>query len=305
MLIHKEQIQKGDHLYGDQYASLYDDMWWDHEHWKPVAEFYQQVIGDALQSSKNWLDVGCGTGYFLSKFPDVKRSGLDRSDSMLARAKHVNPSAEFYQQSMIDKNAELEGKFDLVTCTGQPFCYLPTMQDVETSIARLAEWTAKDGKCILAPLDIVDVWQTEYPYGLYDLSGMPLTTHGVEILGIIWTNREHDGSYYYQLGPHLDQLVRWFAVHFRKVEIVVRPESAPDTSKVMRRMIVASEKREAGDNSPVTVISPPVSELFRVRATAAEVQPISNVSNRALLKELAQRVKSGTLVKAALRRFSS
>lgn len=303
MLENKEQIKKADYLYGDRYASIYDDMWWDDEHWKPVADFYQHALDDALQSSKNWLDVGCGTGYFLSKFPHVNRTGLDRSESMLKRAKEANPSVVFYNQSMTDKQPELEGKFDLVSCTGQPYCYLPTMDDVKISIARLAEWTAKDGKCILAPLDIVDVWDEEFPSGLYELSGLPLSTHGVDILGVVWTNREFDGSYYYQLAPNLDQLIRWFAVHFRKVEVLLRPESAPHTSTVMRRVIVASEKREIGDDSPVTVITPPENQLYKVRTT--EVASLADVSNKQLLAELSNRVKSGKMIKAALRKFTS
>lgn len=303
MSAHKEQIKKADELYGERYASIYDDMWWNEPHWKPMADFHQQVLDEALLTSKNWLDVGCGTGYFLSKFPSVERSGLDRSPSMLQKAREANPTATFYQQSMTDKNSELEGRFDLVSCTGQPYCYLPTMADVEETISRLAEWTAEGGKCVLVPSDLVDVWNTEYPSGLYDLSGLPLNSYCVKILGVVWTHQEHDGSFYYQLCPQLDQLVRWFATHFRKVEILVRPESGPDTTQVMRRVIVASEKRKVGDNTPVTVISPPESELYRVRTP--QVQSISNVSNKALLKELGQRMKSGKLMKAVFRRLSS
>lgn len=303
MLTSNEQVKKADDLYGERYASIYNDMWWNDPHWKPMADFHQQVLGKALQGSKNWLDVGCGTGYFLSKFPHVDRSGLDRSASMLKRAREANPTATFYQQSMTDRNTDLEGKFDLVSCTGQPYCYLPTMDDVELTIARLAAWTAEGGKCVLVPSDLVDVWNTEYPSGMYDMSGQPLNSYCVKILGVIWTHQEHDGSFYYQLCPQLDQLVRWFATHFRKVEILVRPDSGPDTTQVMRRVIVASEKRKAGDSTPATVVAPPESELYRVRAP--EGNSISNVSNKALLKELGQRLKSGKLMKAALKKISS
>ncbi|MFC3196180.1 class I SAM-dependent DNA methyltransferase [Parapedobacter deserti] len=304
MLSNSEQIKKADLLYDERYASIYNQIWCEKNHWKPLSDFYEKILNSLLQSSKNWLDVGCGTGYLLSKFSEVDRSGMDLSDDMLHIARSANPNATFYKQSMTEKRPELEGKFDLVTCTGQPYCYLPTMGDIELAIARLAEWTAKDGKCMVAPSDLVDIMDIEFPHDLYDLSGLPLS-RGVTTLGVVWTSKEHDGAYYYQLCPHLDQLVRWFGDHFRKIEILLRPKSEEGTTRVLRRVIVASEKRDIGDDTPPTIILPS-EPLFDVRKNTEEAQsPVSELSNKDLLKELAKRLKSGSLVKAAVKKIVS
>ncbi|MHC5820258.1 MAG: methyltransferase domain-containing protein [Nostoc sp.] len=42
-----------------------------------------------------WLEVACGTGYFLSCFPEIERAGLDISPAMLKVAKQANPARIF------------------------------------------------------------------------------------------------------------------------------------------------------------------------------------------------------------------
>ncbi len=302
----KKQVQFGDHLYGEEYASIYNSWWKEKYDWVAVSDFYIRAVKDLLCPSDNWLDVGCGTGHLLSRFPHVNRAGLDRSAAMLEKARSANPQATFYQQSMIEKNTELEGKFDLVTSTGQPYCYLRTMEDVELYVERLAEWTAKEGKCMIDILDIVDVVDIEYPKGLYDFSQILPRDRGTTLLGTVWTHREHDDTFNYQLTPQMDVLVSWFARYFRKIEILVRPR-LDHVTRLNRRMIVASEKREIGDETQATVIVPTDSELYDVRSERMGniARPLAEVSNKELLKEIAVRLKSGTLVKAVLRKIMS
>ncbi|MEC3879908.1 class I SAM-dependent DNA methyltransferase [Parapedobacter sp. 10938] len=298
-----KEIKNADHLYDDQYASLYNDAWWNQDIWKPAAEFHIRTLTSLLKTSKNWLDVGCGTGYFLSKFPEVDRMGLDLSTNMLDRARMANSEVAFVQQSMTEKNESLEGKFDLVSCTGQPWSYLPDMDAIERSVIRMAEWTSPNGTCMLTPFDIFDVLELELPADFYDMSANITRDFAPTPLGLIWTYKEFDGNYYPLLSPNLDQWVRWFSVFFRKIEIVFRADVPRGTLQALRRIIVCSEKRAPGDDTPASIVYP--NEPLHLVREPDSIQNTMNVlSSKQLVSELFNRLKSGRLLKSALRRLS-
>lgn len=301
MSITNEQIKKADRLYDHTYASLYNDIWWERDYWKPVGDFHVRVLSELLEGSENWLDVGCGTGYFLSKFPHVNRCGLDLSHDMIEKARTTNPGVPFYQQSMTDENTDLNGKFDLVTCTGQPWCYLTSLDEIGTAVKRLAEWTAEGGTCLLTPNDIVDVMDIELPPGFYDLSDR-IEVPRVVNLAVISSYEEFDGHYYPQLFPNLDQWIRWFAVYFKQIEILFRPMTE-GSAKALRRIIVCREKRRRGDKTRVKITAPS-EPLYQVKSEPTKLLG-PELSNTALLKELAIRLKSGKLIKAAVKKIIS
>jgi len=302
MSILLKELKKADHLYNDEYASVYNDAWWDKDMWKPAGEFHIHTLASLLKTSKNWLDVGCGTGYFLNKFPQVDRSGLDLSSDMLDKARISNPGVEFLHQSMTDKNQSLEGKFDLVSCTGQPWLYLPDMEAIERSIIRMAEWTSPNGKVMLAPFDLFDILGLDLPADFYDISTNITRDPVPTTLGTIWTYKELDGNYYPLLSPNLDQWVRWFSVFFRKIEILFRTDVPRGTLQALRRIIVCSEKRVPGDDTPASIVYPN-EPLHLVKEPDPVQNTINALSSKQLVSELFSRLKSGRLLKSALRRF--
>jgi len=62
---------------------------------KDRVAFEVKTLGKLIKEVDNWLDVACGTGYFLSQFKDIKRAGFDISPSMVKIAQRVNPDAIF------------------------------------------------------------------------------------------------------------------------------------------------------------------------------------------------------------------
>ena len=283
--------------YDEQYAEMYNDIWYKNPVWKVEGKFHIQTIAELIKPEGTWLDVGCGTGFLLSNFPDCNRMGLDLSEAMLKQAKKCNPDVRFVQQSMAEENSALEGAFDLVTCTGQPWSYLTSMDTIEKAVSNLAKWTAKDGKCMLTPIDISDVMDHQLS-PVYDLSGVPNETP--IITGILWDYKELDTVYHNCLSPNLDQWIRWFSVHFHKVEIFRWPHE-PEFLLIPRRVIVCSEKREVGDQRPPVIIEHPVPGGVRKQQEQANTP--TYLSNKQLLGELGYRVKSGILVRAAVQRL--
>ncbi|RQP15177.1 MAG: class I SAM-dependent methyltransferase [Parapedobacter sp.] len=281
--------------YDEHYASLYNQIWCENPIWQTEAKLHIKTIADLINPSGKWLDVGCGTGFLLSCFPDADRVGLDFSNAMLEQARKENPNVSFVHQSMSEPNAELERVgFDLVTCTGQPWSYLPTLEAIEDAVANLASWTSKDGKCMLTPIDISDFMPNQLPV-IYDLN--QLTNNTTHITGIHWILKEMDTVYHHCLSPNLDQWIRWFSKHFRKVEILKWPHE-PDFLLIPRRVIVCSQKRDVGDDSAATIVAHPNLSDKKID----ERSPLAFLPNKALVGELVRRIGSGELAKAAMRK---
>lgn len=281
--------------YDDYYAPLYDELWSRNPVWKAEVKFHTQTIGDLLKKGNNWLDVGCGTGYLLSQFPKTDRTGLDFSMAMIKEAKKNNPEVNFIEQSMLDSNPSLDGAYDLVTCTGQPWSYLSNFEEIEKSVANLASWTSSNGICMLTPIDMSDMIEIQLPK-VYDLSQVP--NQSSLIRGIWWTYKELDSVYHNCLLPNIDEWVRWFAVYFKKVEILYWPHDPAEMIQP-KRAVICSQKREVGNDDPVEII-----EHIRPHKPSPAVSPLAHVPNKYIFLEFTNRVKSGSFLKAAINRLS-
>lgn len=67
------------------------------------------------------LDVGCGTGWFLSLLKRhgwVELNGLDISPDMLVIAREMNPSATFYETPIQGISDVTGQEYDVITCLG-------------------------------------------------------------------------------------------------------------------------------------------------------------------------------------------
>ena len=85
-------------LYGGQYAKRFNQIWHDSEKWKAEAAHDYSTLSGLITEDTRWLDVGCGTGWMLSEFPDTVRAGVDISPDMLTEAREANPSALFLRE---------------------------------------------------------------------------------------------------------------------------------------------------------------------------------------------------------------
>ena len=56
---------------------------------KPDSDHELALLRGLLTPGVTWLDVACGTGYFLRHFPEVERAGVDLSPAMLRLAREA------------------------------------------------------------------------------------------------------------------------------------------------------------------------------------------------------------------------
>jgi ubiquinone/menaquinone biosynthesis C-methylase UbiE len=118
--------------YDEQYARTYDERFILSEHYRSKNEFEVEVLTELLQDGGHWLDVACGTGYFLSRFPGVPRAGLDISPAMLARAREANPDALFFREGDFTEDVpEWHGQWDLVTCMWYAYGMVESLAEVD------------------------------------------------------------------------------------------------------------------------------------------------------------------------------
>src|SRR5450631_3662112 len=78
-------------LYDREYAATYEEKFLLSPLTKADTEFEISLLRGLLKPGVTWLDVACGTGYFLRQFPEVQRAGIDLSWAMLEHARTANP----------------------------------------------------------------------------------------------------------------------------------------------------------------------------------------------------------------------
>jgi len=128
-------------------AAIYVDTYYS----RLIAyEGYKQEVLDFmghLPRHARVLDVGCGTGWFLSLLKKqgwTDLSGLDISPDMLAIAKEAIPQARLHQ-APIEEFSAGSGTYDVITCLGT----LHHMPNLGKVAARLHDLLAPGGTLII------------------------------------------------------------------------------------------------------------------------------------------------------------
>lgn len=229
-------------LYDDRYAQVYEERFLFSELGKSDAAFEVELLGQLLADGRNWLDVACGTGYFLSQFPQVSRAGLDLSPAMLARARQVNPGVEFFERSFCTPWPESQGRYGLVSCMWYAYGLVSSMAEVQTAIENLCAWTASDGILFLPFADPRLITGLALPY----LVETTPWIGKVHITGITWSYSEDDDTkvHAHMLCPQVELMQEWLEARFSQVEIVRYPPALPGWEGV-RRAFVCRGKRSA------------------------------------------------------------
>jgi len=247
-------------LYDEATASTYNERWHG-EMWGNDTNLLAEAIGRRLYEGVRWLDVGCGTGHFLSRFPGVERAGTDLSPSMLGHAQEANPDALFFREGDFrDDVPEWHDQWTLVTCTGEPWSYVATVGEIEQVVENMARWTAPDGTCLLAVQDVTDLTGVRLPYIVTTEPGQP---GELWVKGVVWgmvdrsdpaNHRFHDDM----IWPSLEHWVATFGRFFRTVVVETLPHDPPWLN-TPRRVLLATDKRKPGDDQPVHVeFTPPM-----------------------------------------------
>jgi tetratricopeptide (TPR) repeat protein/4-hydroxybenzoate polyprenyltransferase len=231
-------------IYDDNYAQEYNQKFLLNEASKKNADFEEETINKLLNEigkDATWLDVACGTGYFLSRLPSVERAGLDISPAMLKVAKQANSNALLVQGDYRDQRPQWEGKWDLVTCMWWAYGYVESLPQLEAVIENLANWTSERGVCFLPVCEPAGLGTGELrlPYACKNLGG-----NGglVQFEGVIWSwiDEEAGKQHLNMLAPQLEYMLTLFSKHFEQVEVI----EYPLFQGASRKAIVARSKKQ-------------------------------------------------------------
>lgn len=233
------QPEEIEQLYDESYVRDYERKFLHAEITRQDCAHEVELIRSLLTPNSRWLDVACGTGYYLSRFPEISRAGLDASHAMLEKARAVNPNGSFHHGSFLDAHGEWNDQWDLVSCMWYSYGLVDSMRQVEQLFANLASWTAPTGRLFLPLADPRLITLMDIPYRL---SG-PWPGE-VTVTGIIWSYSEHDGTkvHRHQVAPHIEVVQHLLGAFFEKLEILTYPPALPDWG-VGRQALVASQKK--------------------------------------------------------------
>jgi SAM-dependent methyltransferase len=232
----KEEVLR---IYDGEYSAHYDEAFLLGDNFRECTEFEVRLIADLLRGAKRWLDVACGTGYFLSRFPDQKRAGLDLSPAMLDAARRANPGVDFYEQDFRERSEEWVNRWDLVSCMWYAYCYADSVADVRRVIRNLACWTSPGGALFLPVCDPDVLCKTRIPY-----EPPPDSDDGrLFITGVTWTwidepsGRRHNNL----IAPTLEYLGGILRDHYEDVRLVEYPRFQADCLE-SRKAFIAKGK---------------------------------------------------------------
>ena len=73
------------------------------------------------ESNNKILDVGCGTGYSVKIFKDANYDivGLDKSESMISKARSNYPECEFINNDFLANNILDYNSYSYILCLGK------------------------------------------------------------------------------------------------------------------------------------------------------------------------------------------
>lgn len=240
------KVENVQQLYDHSYARDYDEKFRQDGYFQHVSETETEIIRHLLGHDSRWLDVGCGTGYMLSRFPGVLRAGMDISTAMLEHAQAANPDALFFRQADFrERMPQWEDQWTLVTCMWYAYCYVESMAEIKALIKNLADWTSPDGACFVPISEVEDLSPgVTLPYCTEQRAEAPVHGFGGpwHITGITWswTDLASGGLHENLVAPHPEYMASIFREHFEVVEFIQYPPYKPGWRPL--RAIVATGK---------------------------------------------------------------
>jgi len=228
--------------YDDDYARTYNERFLLNQRSGIAFERETKIVGELLQAGGKWLDIACGTGCLLSRFPGVSRAGIDISGSMLQVARQANPDALFFKEADFRKPvAEWEGQWGLVTCMWYAYCLVESMSDIRDLIRNAGYWISEQGACFIPVWDPRNLSRKiNTPYVNPD----PIYGGEVVITGVTWSWIEESGKRHDNMvAPQLEHMVVMFREFFKSVEIVTYPLSRRRWGPKRKAILARGKKR--------------------------------------------------------------
>jgi SAM-dependent methyltransferase len=211
--------------YNEAYAEAYDSAFITDIHSQTKTKHELEILTQLLSekgTEARWLDVACGTGYYLSCFPEIHRAGLDISPAMINIAKRKNSDIPLIQGNFRDKSLVKKGEWDVISSMWWAYSFAESISEIETLIENIFDWLTDDGVCFMPichPAKNLYSGQTNLPY----VATEDAPAYGGKILvtGVIWSWIEASGKRHdNMLVPQMEYMVELFKKHFQTVEIV-------------------------------------------------------------------------------------
>ena len=142
----REEIQK--YLYKNPLTSFFSN--WGHKKIKDIKKEYLQKTHKTFIET---LDICCGLGYNSNYVHSFERyTGLDHNETFIMEARKSFPNHEFIKKDILEKDWELNKKFDIITAV-QALEHFSN-SDLEIIFDNLTKILRSDGLFIyVIPLD--------------------------------------------------------------------------------------------------------------------------------------------------------
>jgi SAM-dependent methyltransferase len=208
--------------YDESYAYRYDESFLlTPEHgFLAKTQFEVELLRWLTRDAASWLDVACGTGYFLSYArgrDDLECAGFDLSPAMVAQARRRNPNARFTTGSFLDAHDDLVDRWDVTSCMWGAYGLQDTIADVETLVGNLAAWTRSGGTCFMPVFDLEQFEDRR-------VRGVLIAGVEIDMDGGRWSFSEPDGKCHRgMLAPPVPAMTRMFERHFASVDTFLYP----------------------------------------------------------------------------------
>ncbi|MDD7887614.1 trans-aconitate 2-methyltransferase [Flavivirga sp. 57AJ16] len=217
-------------IYDAQYGIEYNNRFHDYDEWiirtdahtKIIENLHANVVKD---TPVRWLDVACGTGYLLSRFPDSERVGLDLSPGMIVQARKQNPTVTIIEGNYLNTNAFEKGSFDVISETGWGHTYVDSFEQWDVMVKNFHGWLNENGSCFitLATLNNVYRWAGKKAPKLPYFVGQDFGGGQIRISGFEWTWKEGGGYFHRMRVPNPKEFKELFDRYFDEVHLVQYP----------------------------------------------------------------------------------
>ncbi len=286
-------------LYDDSYAAAYDGRFLEMGWARTGAEFEEDVLRSLLEhEDPRWLDIGCGTGWFLSRFPGVARAGLDISPSMLAEAQAANPDALFLRNGDFrDDDETWHAAWSVVSCMWTAYNYVQSMPELDRLVENMVRWTRPGGAVFIPVMDLEDLRYVQIPYAI-----SPEVWGGdIALTGVTWTWDEPSTGkrHLHLIAPHIDHFVALLAPHFEQIRVARYPLTEP--GGVARKAVIATGRRSGATPGTATVAYDPLPEGAHDAAALLEGWGSASADGQNQLTDLAAAVARLTEEVASVR----
>ena len=222
----KQEVQS---LYSSSYVNDYNGAFIDDPIFKGKTEAEEKVLAEIISifgASSKWLDIACGTGYFLSRFPGTSRGGIDISKDMLARAERVNPGIQFLNGDMRDRGLIDCRSYNIISSMWWAYSYLDTIRQIKRFIKNVSQWLTPEGYFFLPIASIANLGcgvkgypNNDFPYPLFN--NLPTLGGELAITAVHWSWTEPNGSRHdHLLAPHPEVMRSLASQYFKSVSII-------------------------------------------------------------------------------------